>query len=155
MKAKSIDIRMRYDLSWNGEEQLKATCDNNSLCSSDDEQVIDGNDIMKYIRNLSEIYLVYWYFKLQEADLLSFACVKLPTSMVVTTTKVSPTRFARDNRWKAREKEEEYRNQVTQEMSKLSKELNHILYVFLMETRDEYEEKVMELELKLQELNEE
>lgn len=146
VKGKLIDLTQRYELSGNGDGQL---AENGDSDSDDSNHVIEGSDMKNFLRSSKDIYILYFHHWLSEAGLLEFSMSKLPPGMCASSGFASSTKKA----MKKKDEQFEHIKVMENELKRMSGEMVNVTYISLTEKKDEWQERIFELELKVADMN--
>eukprot|EP00559_Dactyliosolen_fragilissimus_P005726 CAMPEP_0184856744 /NCGR_PEP_ID=MMETSP0580-20130426/1923_1 /TAXON_ID=1118495 /ORGANISM="Dactyliosolen fragilissimus" /LENGTH=210 /DNA_ID=CAMNT_0027351945 /DNA_START=664 /DNA_END=1296 /DNA_ORIENTATION=- len=143
LKTKLVDIQVRFEQSGNGDGMMRKD-DTDSDSDNEVDTLLNGCDIANFLRNPKDTYVVYWWYLLSDAGLLQFSLTMLPQGMVSNSKMTTCTTPSKKNK---NESTQAHMNKVETEMKRMGDELSSFSFVALTEKKDDWEEKVMEIEI--------
>ena len=146
VKSKLIDLTQRYELLGNGEGQL---AENRETNSDGLNHVIEGSDMKNFLWQPKDVYILSFHYWLAEAGLLDFLMSKLPPGMCASSGFASSTKKA----MKKKDEQFEHIKVMENELKRMSGEMVNVTYISLTEKKDEWQERIFELELKVADMS--
>ena len=121
-----------------------------------DIELCDGNDDRsRFLLNPSQTYLLYWWAKLDEYNLVAFTCAQIPSHLTANTEnspKVSPNKF---NRTHKKAHSNEINSKMNDNVAAIGKSMSDLVDVETESQIIRLQDNALDLELKICDLDDE
>ena len=103
----------------------------------------------KILQTPKDVYILYFHYWLSEAGLSEFSLTRLPPSMCASSAAITTTKKA----MKKNDEQQQHNKAMQKQIKRLSNEMGNVTFISLTEKKDEWQERIMELELKVLEMD--